>query len=88
METNNEHTQTQLDHWRQACSKLTSLVEEKDEDLRECSTQRKEAEESYALAEAQKRTLEIQVNLEIVKLSNIKPRGLNVGHPRRCRIFN
>ena len=68
MEASNEHTQTQLDHWRQACSKLTSLVEEKDEDLRECAIQRREAEENCALAEAQKRTLEIQVSEECCDL--------------------
>ena len=42
---------------------MTSLVEEKDEDVRELCNQRREAEEACALAEAQKRTLEIQVSV-------------------------
>lgn len=63
MESNNQHTQAQLDHWRQACSKLTSLVEEKDESLRECLAERREAEEGATLVEAQNRTLEMQVSV-------------------------
>ncbi|XP_076815768.1 uncharacterized protein LOC143461781 isoform X2 [Clavelina lepadiformis] len=62
LEVNTQHTKAQIDHWRQACSKLTSLVEEKDEDMRESATRRREAEESLALVETQKRNMEMELD--------------------------
>jgi len=56
-----QHNQAQIEHWRQACSKLTSMVEEKDEELRKASFQRRGLDEKLALAEAERKTIELQV---------------------------
>ena len=62
-EASSAHSQSQIDHWRQSCKSLTSLVEEKDMELRSACAARQEAEDNVALLEAQKRTLDLQVSI-------------------------
>ena len=56
-----EHDQSQLDHWRETCGKLTSLVEERDRDHRETSARLQLAEETTEKVEEELKSLEKQV---------------------------
>lgn len=56
-----EHDQTQLDHWRETCSKLTSLLEEKDRDQRETVSRLRSVEEAAEKTEAEMKSMEKEV---------------------------
>lgn len=57
-----DHDNVQIDHWRQTCTKLTTLIEDKDRDLREANALRKEAENATERAQENFREIELEVN--------------------------
>nr|XP_039253098.1 girdin-like isoform X1 [Styela clava] len=58
-----EHDQSQLDHWRETCTKLTSLMEQRDQDQREISAKLRNIEDVAERLESENKSLENQVSI-------------------------
>nr|XP_026695707.1 myosin-8 isoform X3 [Ciona intestinalis] len=62
MKSHDRHATSQLDHWRQTCAKLTTIVENKERERRESTTRWMEVEEKLRHSEAQQSSLLLQLS--------------------------